>query len=266
MAEPRRSVDPSELKMAIDRCDNTFAGRNQHDANQFLVLLLSFIHEDLNQAPFAHNQDIDLDRYSGMELDKMINKSVVCDLFHGRMRTTITHACQHSDSVDEPLVYWSLPVAQGTTQDLGECIAQWRQRAEVTGDDTMACKLCSRQGRCTRETVAVQFSRVLIIQLKRFVMQGSTLKKNHAVVNYPVELDSGAYALESTGIYDLTGLIVHHGTVNTGHYSCLVRDPDDETKWFSISDIIVSLREAPTSRGLSDGETMTLFYQRRSEH
>jgi ubiquitin C-terminal hydrolase len=266
MANSPRFVEPSELKTVIDCSDDTFAGTAQHDANQFLVSLLSLIHEDLNQAPFACDPTLDLDRYSGMELHRMMNQSIVSDLFHGQQRTTIKYACNHQHSIDEPLVYWSLPVPQNCRSDLIDCIALWRCPGGINGNEMMCCPKCAREGKCIREVLVVKFPKLLIVQLKRFVTKGAAFRKNSTVVSYPKEFDSSAYAAENTGIYDLTALIMHSGSVNSGHYTCLVRDPEDTTKWFQISDESVAATCRPTAEGISEGNTMTLFYQNRSAH
>jgi ubiquitin C-terminal hydrolase len=65
------------------------------------------------------------------------------------------------------------------------------------------------------------------------------IRKNNVAVEYPISFRAEDYEKEpgsSPGRYDLFGVIVHGGSLSGGHYTCLVRDTEQMTKWYDISD------------------------------
>ena len=88
--------------------------------------------------------------------------------------------------------------------------------------------------------------KVLNIHLKRFGFNFNTMthSKISSVLNYPVELDLSPYCDEGRGAtYQLYSVIIHNGTVDSGHYFSYLRPhlssyAPNSTKeeWFCAND------------------------------
>ncbi|OAF68726.1 hypothetical protein A3Q56_03529 [Intoshia linei] len=87
---------PSKIKKIVSKFDITFRGFGQNDSQEFLLSLLSFLHEDLNKAQKTPYDDIDndLDEEEIARLSyenyKERNDSIITDLFYGQLRTQVT--------------------------------------------------------------------------------------------------------------------------------------------------------------------------------
>lgn len=114
-------ISPRLLKQSIAKWAPQFEGYNQHDSQELLAFLLDGLHEDLNKIskkPFVETKEAD-----GREDEKVAheaweghllrNKSIIVDLFHGQLKSTVT--CPHCSKVSitfDPFMYLSLPLAQ----------------------------------------------------------------------------------------------------------------------------------------------------------
>lgn len=98
---------------------------------------------------------------------------------------------------------------------------------------------------------------VLIIQLKRFTERGKITTKIHYPVN---NLNMKDYVTENKGdlIYDLKGVVLHRGSLNTGHYTSFCRNANNN-KWYLFDDELV--REVE-EESLVDANAYILLYER----
>jgi ubiquitin C-terminal hydrolase len=81
-------------------------------------------------------------------------------------------------------------------------------------------------------------------------------------VSYPLEFDTAQWAERATGVYDLTGVIHHGGSLDSGHYTACVRDPNNPMQWYDISDSHVQRVQLGGINRMNDSSSMTLLYQR----
>jgi ubiquitin carboxyl-terminal hydrolase 4/11/15 len=114
-------VDPSSLKYSIGRFAHQFSGWQQQDAHELLIFLLDAIHEDLNRCltkPIVEgvvgdstNDDaIAAQAWAG---HRQRHDSVIVDLFHGQLRSTLLcPACHQTTVVFDPYAALSLPVTR----------------------------------------------------------------------------------------------------------------------------------------------------------
>jgi ubiquitin C-terminal hydrolase len=198
-----------------------------------------------------------------MALHHAYNDSIVVKLFHGETCTSLQYRCGMREDIHEPLASWALPLPSGRKSvTLKDCVKLWEQEHTLIGDNGVWCDRCGMVEDVRRKVRVVKFAPVLIVQLKRFTnSRRGELRKNDVPVSYPNEIDSADFADHPTGIYDLTGVICHSGSLVGGHYTCRVRDPENMSQWYYISDSYVS----PCGSGTSDSGAMTLIYQSRQK-
>jgi ubiquitin C-terminal hydrolase len=164
----------------------------------------------------------------------------------------------------EPLVFWTLPLRSNRKSvTFEECVAWWQKEQRLEGDDMPFCDECQEQKMATHTQRVWKFAPVLAIKFHRFKQDASgVIHKNNAHVEYPMEIDTKriqAFEQCDRPKYRLIGAIVHGGTTSGGHYTCVVRDAMNSTKWYDISDAHVRL---VSEEKATPSEAYVLFYER----
>jgi len=112
-------VVPRAFKMAVGKFAPQFSGYQQQDSQELLTFLLDGLHEDLNrikQKPYIEMTDSDSkpDHEVAMEAwenYKKRNDSVILDIFHGLLKSTVVcPECPKVSVTFDPSCYLSLPL------------------------------------------------------------------------------------------------------------------------------------------------------------
>jgi len=112
-------VVPRNFKMAVGRFAPQFSGYQQQDSQELLTFLLDGLHEDLNRIkkkPYVEMKDADGrldDEIAGeaWENYKKRNDSVILDLFHGLLKSTVVcPECPKISVTFDPFCHLSLPL------------------------------------------------------------------------------------------------------------------------------------------------------------
>jgi len=103
-------------------------------------------------------------------------------------------------------------------------------------DDTVYCSNCKDHKSHHKKIEIYRPPPILIVQLKRFKIAGNLRQKLLTLVEFPTyNLDLSGFVtdkdfLKTQGIeqkYDLYGIINHYGSMNFGHYTSIVKSPQD---------------------------------------
>jgi len=112
-------VVPRSFKMAVGRFAPQFSGYQQQDSQELLTFLLDGLHEDLNrvrQKPYVEMSDSDGKPDSEVAMEawenyKKRNDSVILDIFHGLLKSTVVcPECPKVSVTFDPTCYLSLPL------------------------------------------------------------------------------------------------------------------------------------------------------------
>ncbi|CAH8506695.1 unnamed protein product [Schistosoma intercalatum] len=112
---------PREFKIEIARIARQFSGYAQHDTHELLVFLLDGLHEDLNRIhskPYIEVKDSDGRpdievANEAWEYYKSRNDSIIVDLFHGQLKSTvICPTCQRKSVTFDPFASLILPIQE----------------------------------------------------------------------------------------------------------------------------------------------------------
>lgn len=145
------------------------------------------------------------------------------------------------------------------------------------------CNKCKKNQRATTQMEIFSAPRILIIHLKRFKNNRNIKTKINLKIQYPLEnLDLTDYILENLLpeellerkdvksnenskktpiLYDLYGVINHHGSnLSCGHYTAICRNSCD-LKWYKFDDKLVY--EIGESQ-VCNNDAYVLFYRRRT--
>ena len=130
------AVRPLGFKWVISRYAPQFQGYSQHDAAELLTFVLDGLHEDVNQAaragpsssrslptqnPVGGGEDGGDDTLaSTLAWSNHVarNDSVVVDLFHGLLKSSLacaTPTCSHVSSTFDPYMYLQLPLTSSSS-------------------------------------------------------------------------------------------------------------------------------------------------------
>lgn len=111
---------------------------------------------------------------------------------------------------------------------------------------------------------------VLILHLKRFMQTGwGGFEKDSRHVKFPLVLDAtpmlapGVAPAAKKVLYKLLGVVMHGGSLNSGHYTAVVRKalPDGTNKWLYFSDTHV---KETTEADVLSAEAYLLFYEKHN--
>ncbi|PRT52383.1 Ubiquitin carboxyl-terminal hydrolase 4 [Wickerhamiella sorbophila] len=274
--------------------NETFAGTDQQDCQEFLVFVLDGLHEDLNVN--GHRERLrELDereervreRYnvrlaSTIEWERYLKSdtSLIVDMFQGQYMSRLKcMVCGTTSSTYTAFSTLSLPLAAGRSIDLYQCFAQFVAPEVLDGDDAWFCSHCKRKQRTIKTMSISRLPPVLVIHLKRFKRTMHSVDKLETPVQYPL------YNLDLTGYwpnpeitdpehrnrldqlpkrgqqppfrYNLYAVTAHDGSLKSGHYTAYVSKPG--TGWCHYDDIHVT---RVSEQAALTNKAYLLFYQR----
>jgi len=163
--------------------------------------------------------------------------------------------------------------AGGNAVSLQQCLQKNGEREQLSEEDSVYCRKCKEHRRCWKKIELWTLPSQLIVHLKRFGRDriDGPLTKITTAVEFPKELDLQPQLAQplSDAVYDLCGVVNHHGGLGGGHYTAhavvMPFDHDGSTscpsgEWFSFNDSRVS-RSAADEVDYAAG--YILFYTRR---
>ena len=117
-------------------------------------------------------------------------------------------------------------------------------RTEVMdGDNKINCEQCNTKRTCHKHLLLKTLPNILVISLKRFEFDYDTMLKYklNKYFEFPLALDLKDYLVEnhkeSNTEYELTGITIHFGVSEYGHYYDIIKGPD---KWYKFNDTNVT--------------------------
>ena len=110
----------------------------------------------------------------------------------------------------------------------------------MDGDNKINCEICNIKRTCHKRQMFKSLPNILVIALKRFEFDYDTMEriKLNSYFNFPFELDMKDYLIEDNNekntSYELTGITIHDGMADFGHYYDLIKAPDNN--WYKFND------------------------------
>ncbi|KAF2743707.1 ubiquitin carboxyl-terminal hydrolase 2 [Sporormia fimetaria CBS 119925] len=236
------------------------AGYSQQDAHEYMQFMLNTLH--LQNDGVASNDC----------------RCIVHQTFYGKLCSTVTcDSCHNTNTAEDPYMDLSLDVrnlpkkrrhsvaeeAKEPSVDLRDCLERFTSVETLSAEDYTCQKCKARQG-ATKQLSVRRLPPVLCIHLKRFEHSKSTSSKIETRLSFPLTLDIYPYTTpQSASIptdrnpdpnlnvnsperripYALSGVIVHKGKIDSGHYVSYSREGND---WFRFDDskvVLVSEKE-----------------------
>lgn len=269
-----RVLRPSSFKSELESYSPQFKGRNQHDAQELLSILLDGIHEDLNRVknkPYIEYKDCDGTKDADDAVEAWKNylqrdKSVIVDIFQGQLRNRLKCMhCGHQNIRFEPIMYLSLPIAD-SCKSLDDCLRLFLKEERLTGDNQWYCSKCKKHRDATKKIDLWILPPILIVHFKRFRTNayGLVASKNKAAVTFPLQdWMVGSYIKNKNGFaprYDLYAVANHMGQMKSGHYTAYgLHRLDDQ--WYEFNDSVTRAID-PSEIEQNRSSAYVLFYNR----
>ena len=239
----RAALDPAEsaprrLVKRLRRINRGFRLGRQEDAHELLRALL-----DASSSGFA-------------KLDAKDKHGPVEALFEGKSTSTLTcPACGYASKTTEPFQDLSLEPLESVAGALNA----WMKPEKLSASEAWRCGGCNKSVRATKALGVEAYPEALVVHLKRFrtAQLGRRHRRQPQKIEKRVAFEA-RWAPSKKASYDLTGVVVHHGsTTRGGHYTAYARR---KGAWCHCDDAsITSCKEADVLKA----KAYLLFYAMR---
>ncbi|KAI1694805.1 ubiquitin carboxyl-terminal hydrolase domain-containing protein [Ditylenchus destructor] len=270
--------NPSEFKHELVKSASRFSGSHQHDAQEFTIFLLNGLHEELNRPKKTHQSNVEgkltenpqnmvnNDSDIAWEVYKRANNSIVVDLFHGQLKSTLKcDACGIEDVRYDSFCFLSLPVPITTSATtIDECLSLFMEAEEIE-------RICLRchHNQFAKTLHVSRPPKYLIVLLKRFKVVNNYTSKIDTSVYFKTRNFNlfGANLKDANQKYDLIAGINHSGSISSGHYvSCAIRNDSNGRRAgyiFNDESVTKMVKRSIEADELSSNDVYMLYYRKQ---
>jgi len=181
------------------------------------------------------------------------------------------HAGSLSSDNNEGWIFWMWKWFSswfyGPDVTLQDCLSFFFSEDELKGDNMYSCDKCKKLRNGLKYSKVTQLPDTLCIHLKRFRHDFAFSSKISTRVTFPLTgLDLSPWVhkdcVSKQVIYNLTGIICHHGTAGGGHYTSYCYNSYNEC-WYHFDDSIVTEVDPSV---VASAEAYVLFYRKDGAH
>ncbi|XP_074598990.1 ubiquitin carboxyl-terminal hydrolase nonstop isoform X2 [Brevipalpus obovatus] len=260
------------------------AGYEQQDAHEFFIATLDVLHRHCtngNSDNNSHHCNCIIDQIftGGLQSD------VVCQSCKG-VSTTIDPFWDISLDLGPSLYMRQQLAASSTTQtcceesepkSLLDCLERFTRPEHLGSSAKIKCSTCQINQESTKQLSMERLPIVASFHLKRFEHSNRFHKKISTFISFPQYLDMTPFMASKRGCqsnvnmlnnecvngtfnenkYCLFAVVNHSGTIETGHYTCYIRQQRDQ--WFKCDDHIITRASV---QDVLDSEGYLLFYHK----
>jgi ubiquitin C-terminal hydrolase len=242
-----------------------FTGWAQNDTTEFLRFLLDCFHTTIARPvkvsikgkPKTDTDQVAIKCFNMLKDVYTKEYSEIYDLFYGISVSEISTSAGTQSLCPEPYIILDLPL---TSQNLEECISNYIKPEALTGENAWYNDKTNAKEDAAKRIYFWNFPKILIIALKRFIVNGRHIYRNNSLIHYPLtNLDLSKYVEGYNAAahnYELYGVSNHMGTPNGGHYTSYVKT---DKGWIHYND--ESLSSIHESQVISP-HSYCLFYRR----
>ena len=219
----------------VGKTNNTiFTDFSQNDVSELMYFIFDIFHKYLNDGISyipKNNNKIELFK------KKMYKKdySIITKLFQGIQVSSISDM---KDNVlnETPEQFMILPISipNNINSSIDECIDNYCSVEILNNENKYALSEDSKKKIDAKKQIYFyELPQILIISLKRF---RNNIRKNKDVVILNEELNLDKYCKNGDNSYELYGVNLHTGNINSGHYMAAIKNDN----WYLFNDLSVS--------------------------
>lgn len=162
--------------------------------------------------------------------------------------TSLEPDLNYTSPKEDPCV--AIPLDIKGRKSIEEALDFFIKEEILEGDNKYYCEEYGRKVRASKKTVLKKIPRTLILNLKRFEFDYTTMqkKKVNDYCEFPMDLNLYKWTYDAAkGLdtqkdynYQLAGVLVHSGTAEGGHYYSYIKEREPKSqnygKWFEFND------------------------------
>uniref|UniRef100_A0A6B2KW10 USP domain-containing protein n=1 Tax=Arcella intermedia TaxID=1963864 RepID=A0A6B2KW10_9EUKA len=210
--------------------------------------------------PIRTNEQMDVDEFFNKLFDKIESllkdtpqKKMLDHFFGGNLvNQIISKECDHCSERIESFFTLSLEVKN--KNHINESLDLFVQGDVLDGENKYFCGDCNKKVTALKRSCISKLPNNLILHLKRFEYDLTTNRRSkvNQYCSFEFQLDLEPFTKEGLDrrekgtqqaedihpdyyIYELTGILVHTGTTESGHYYSYIRDPNTKL-WYLFND------------------------------
>ena len=264
------TINPSDFLrnflLEIKIKEKYFNGFHQNDIDEFLTILMEFLHNSLkkkvnitvNGEAKNKTDEIALDSIKVWKQTFKDDYSYIIKRFYSQyLIVTSCSECDYITTNHDPVMVLTLPIPQKDST-LVQCLDNYTKIDKLDCDNSWKCDKCKNMISPNRKIMLWNSADVLTILLKRY---DNNLKKNNSKVSFSETLDISKYNInyeDNSNLYSLTGISIQSGSLHGGHYYAVCKNIRDN-KWYLYDDSNVT--ECSLERVLNENP-YCLFYER----
>ena len=210
--------DPASFVIA-----NKLSFYEQMDADEYFGIFIDKIESDIKNLYMNENKYKDLFRFFfGI---KALDELKFVDCGHKRYNE---------------FFYNNIQLEVKGFNNLNSSLKNYFKTEIMDGENKINCEGCNMKRTCHKRQIFKSLPNILVINLKRFEFDYNTMLKSKLdnYFEFPFELDMKEYLIENhqeiNTKYELTGITIHFGFSDYGHYYDLIKSPDG--KWYKFND------------------------------
>ena len=158
-------------------------------------------------------------------LEELSGPSIITSVVYNikSLVSTICHTCHQLNRTEDILPILRLPVLK----DFPTSLAKLLETESLSGPNAPYCNICSGVSESDSKVSLTGVGNRLIVQLNRFFVSNGTVTKNSAPfsvsssIEVVTEIEDEVFCSRK---FNLAAVINHIGDLNSGHYTCLVKD------------------------------------------
>jgi len=160
---------------------------------------------------------------------------------------------------------WVASWFYGPDVTLQDCLAFFFSEDELKGDNMYSCEKCKKLRNGLKFSQVTKLPDTLCVHLKRFRHDFAFSSKISTRVAFPLTgLDLLPWIhkeCSEQSVYDLTGVICHHGTAGGGHYTSYCLN-NQNGRWYHFDDSIITEVDSAV---VASSEAYVLFYRKNGD-
>ncbi|TCD67929.1 ubiquitin-specific protease doa4 [Steccherinum ochraceum] len=195
-------LSPTTFRRTLCTYAPAFSGTEQHDCQEFLSILLDRLHEDLNRVLQRPDTTPTPDREAQLEklpiqvaseqewqIYRLRSDSLVVDYFQGQYQSRLEcMTCHHTSTTYNAFMFLQLPLPSSRSKtSLQSCIDAFVKEEVLEKADAWTCPKCKKSRKATKKLSLSRLPPVLLIQLKRFSVNGYFTDKIDTHVDFPLK-------------------------------------------------------------------------------
>jgi ubiquitin C-terminal hydrolase len=244
-ATDKKYYNPKDFTNIFKNYDNQIMNvTEQMDVDEFYNLIIDRLEPYLKNTKYEN-------------LFKYVFSGIISNEIIGK------NGCPHFSETKE--FFQSIILQVKNKKNIEESLDAFIQGEMMEGDNSYNCERCEKKVSALKRQSFKKLPRVLVLVLKRFEYDYDTMQKNkiNDYCEFPLELNMEKYtqeylmkknneklnderennnpirdALNTEYQYDLTGVIIHTGTTERGHYYSFSKK--NNSQWLEFNDTNVS--------------------------